>query len=594
MKRKKGIPRLLEIAGEKKAWLLSSVIIAVISTVAQFIPYITIYKVLKELALHAASPENINQDYIWKWCYITLGSFAVYGIFLFISLIFSHIAAFNILYELRIKLSQKLVKLPMGYFSGKTSGHIKKIMGEDVERLELFIAHYIPDIISAIIFPALLIVYMFLIDWRLALIVLVIFAIAMAIISRMNNARMQKIANEYINILGKMNGSIVEFVKGIQVVKIFTRSTSAFKKLNKNIDDYQKFALDVTSEWAHPYLGFNLILGAVTLLLIPPAVYFLINSASYPAYIPVLLMFILLGGSMFFPMLRLMWIGGIMSQINMGVNEIDSILYTEELPETSTKANLQGATIEFKDVSFSYDKELIIEKISFTAQENKVTALVGPSGAGKTTLALLTARFWDTNSGEIKISGTPLQKIPYSQLMENVAFVFQENMLFFDSIEENIRMGNTSATFNDVENAAKAAHCHEFITKLPEGYKTLVGEGGTYLSGGEQQRIALARAILKDAPIILLDEATAYADPENESRILESFSQLIRGKTVLVIAHRLNTIVNADKILYIDKKSIIESGTHDELLKSNGEYSKMWQTYITAKKWIIGKDKEKL
>ncbi len=587
MKTKQGIPRLLEIAGKKKIWLIFSALISVVSTAAQFIPYIAIYKILKELALNATKPEMINNDYIWYWCYITLGSFVVYCIFLFASLMLSHIAAFDILYEFRVKLSNKLAKLPLGFFSDKTSGSIKKVMSDDVERIELFIAHHIPDIVSSLLFPAMLIIYMFIIDWRLALVAMCIFIAALLIIAQMNNSRMKTVADEYVKIMGRMNGSIVEFVKGIQVVKIFTKSTKAFERLNNNINDFQNYAFKITQQWSTPYIGFNLILAATTLLIVPPATYFLLKADSYPDYIPTVLMFILFSGSMFFPMLKLIWIGGVISQVTVGVNQIDSILQEYELPQHTKQATLKGYSVEFDKVSFAYSDDTVLEDINFIAHEGTITALVGPSGGGKSTLAMLIARFWDVATGEIKIGGVPVKMIPIEQLMNIISFVFQDSMLFFDTIEENIRMGNTAASFEEVTNAAKAAQCHEFISKLPNGYKTLVGEGGTYLSGGEQQRISLARAILKDAPIVLLDEATAYADPENESKILESFSHLIRGKTIIVIAHRLNTVVNSDQILYINNKSIQENGTHEELLAQNQNYARMWNSYSTAQNWVI-------
>ena len=590
--RKKGIPRLIELAGEKKYWILSSAILAVISTIAQFVPYITIFNIIRELGFHATDPGEINTGFIQHWCYIALLSFIVYSVLLLFSLILSHIAAFNILYKLRIRLSNKLTRLPLGYFSSTTSGHIKKIMSEDVDRLELFIAHHIPDIISAVLFPLFIIGYMFIIDWRLAAIVFAIFIIALLPLSYMNGERMKGAAREYVNILGRMNSSIVEFVKGIQVVKIFNRSTSNFERLNNNIDSFQQYSSDITRKWSRPYLGFNLILNSVTLLIIPPAIYFLQKADSYPAYLPTVLMFIILSGCIFFPMLKLLWIGGVISQVCIGVDVIDEVLTNTELPEATTGKIPAGANLEFNNVTFGYGENPVLKNISFKVPAGSITALVGPSGAGKTTIALLAARFWDIDSGEIKIGDTPIQDIKYSDLMENVSFVFQDNMLFFDTIEENIRMGNSTASKDMVISAAKAAHCHEFITNLTAGYETLVGEGGTYLSGGEQQRIALARAILKDAPIILLDEATAYADPENESKILESFAKLIQDKTVLVIAHRLNTITKADNILYVAQQQILEHGSHEELLAQNGAYAKMWQSYTRASEWVIGNKKE--
>ncbi len=585
---RKGLLRLVELVGEKKYWLICSALLAIISTCAQFIPYITIFNIIRELGHNAASPADIDSEFIWHWCYIALISFVVYSLFLLLSLILSHIAAFNILYKLRMKLSNKLIRLPLGYFTTTTSGHIKKILAEDVDRLELFIAHHIPDIISAVLFPLFIMIYMFMIDWRLAIIIFVIFVAALITISYMNNERMKTVARQYVEILGKMNSSIVEFVRGIQVVKIFNRSTSAFERLNNNIDTFQKFSAQITRKWSRPYLSFNIILNATTLLIIPAAIYFLNNAKSYPEYLPTVLMFIILSGSIFFPMLKLLWIGGVISQVCIGVDVIDEVLLKEELPETSDNHSPLKPELEFTNVTFAYEKNPVIKNVSFKVPVGSLTALVGPSGAGKTTLALLAARFWDTSSGEIKIGGIPIKQLSYTELMNNISFVFQDNMLFFDTIEENIRMGNSEATKSQVIAAAKAAHCHDFITRLPSEYDTLVGEGGTYLSGGEQQRIALARAILKDAPIILLDEATAYADPENENKILKSFSKLIQDKTVMVIAHRLNTITNADNILYIAQQHIVESGTHEELLAQAGAYAKMWQSYTRAAEWVIG------
>jgi len=299
-------------------------------------------------------------------------------------------------------------------------------------------------------------------------------------------------------------------------------------------------------------------------------------------------MFLFFGVAVFFPVLKLLWIGSFLNQNNMGVQKIDDILYMDEIEEPDIPRHPKDASVEFRNVSFAYDTTPILKAISFISHPGTITALVGPSGAGKSTVAMLTARFWDVQSGEILIGGVPVKEISTSVLMDNVAFVFQDNMLFFDTIEENIRMGNKTAIFEEVARAACAAQCHEFIESLPNGYQTLVGEGGIYLSGGEAQRIALARAILKDSPIILLDEATAFADPENEGKILEAFSHLIKGKTVLVIAHRLSTITNADRILYIDKGVIAEEGTHEELLVIQGQYAHMWKTYNRAKRWTIG------
>ena len=553
-KRKTGLARLIEIAGTKRRLLIGAMLLAVITAIVQFVPIIAVYNILIELAEHALDPSLIDKAYIWLWSYIALGAFFAFGVLTFASLMLSHIAAFNILYEIRMQLVQKMVRLPLGFFSRRASGELKKIMSDDVERIELFIAHHIPDLVTALLFPLILVSYMFAVDWRLAIVVLAVLAMAFYVMGRMyTGKKIREVSKRYVETLGRMNASIVEYIRGIQVVKTFTESTNAYRKLNDDIKEYRKFANEVNVQYQPTYVGFLTILSSALLFIIPVAVWLFVGSASYATFVPVLLMFLFFGVAVFFPVLKLLWIGSFLNQNNMGVQKIDDILYMDEIEEPDIPRHPKDASVEFRNVSFAYDTTPILKAISFISHPGTITALVGPSGAGKSTVAMLAARFWDVQSGEILIGGVPVKEIPTSVLMDNVAFVFQDNMLFFDTIEENIRMGNKTATFEEVARAACAAQCHEFIESLPNGYQTLVGEGGIYLSGGEAQRIALARAILKDSPIILLDEATAFADPENEGKILAAFSHLIKGKTVLVIAHRLSTITNADRILYVDK-----------------------------------------
>lgn len=592
-KRKTGLARLIEIAGTKRRLLIGAMLLAVITAIMQFVPIIAVYNILIELAEHALDPSLIDKVYIWQWGYIALGAFFAFGVLTFASLMLSHIAAFNILYEIRMQLAQKMVRLPLGFFSRRASGELKKIMGDDVERIELFIAHHIPDIVTAVLFPLILVSYMFAVDWRLAIVVLAVLAVAFYVMGRMyTGKKIREVSGRYVETLGRMNASIVEYIRGIQVVKTFTESTNAYRKLNDDIKEYRKFANEVNVQYQPTYVGFLTILSSALLFIIPVAVWLLVRSASYTAFVPVILMFLLFGVTIFFPVLKLLWIGGFLNQNNMGIQKIDDILYMDEIEEPAVPRQPRDASVEFRDVSFAYDSTPVLKAVSFIAHPGTVTALVGPSGAGKSTVAMLAARFWDIQEGEILVGGVPVKEISIPVLMDNVAFVFQDNTLFFDTIEENIRMGNQEATFEEVTRAAEAAQCHTFIEALPDGYQTLVGEGGTYLSGGEAQRIALARAILKDAPIILLDEATAFADPENEGKILDAFSHLTKGKTVLVIAHRLGTVTNADRILYMDKGVIAEAGTHEELLALGARYAQMWKTYNRTKEWTIGGKKQ--
>lgn len=592
-KPKTGIARLIEISGSKKAWILLSMFLSVCSTIAQLVPYIAIFKILVELASKASTPQLINEDLVWYWAWMSFGSIFVYAILFYISTIMAHVAAYNILYELRVSLLKKLVKLPLGFFSNKTSGELKKVISEDVDRVELFIAHHIPDITSAVVFPFLVTLWLFTADWRLALVVLFVFLIALALQATMTfgKGKREERINKYHQAMSQMNSSIVEYVRGMQVIKIFNRSSDAFQRLQENIFSYRDSAINITKSYAFSYTGFLTILSSMLLFLIPVSVYLLVQSASYSEYLPTVLLFLILGAGLFFPMLKLMYMSSLMAQNTKGIAMIDEILQKDEMKDLEDTKTLTAYDIEFKNVSFGYeDNSLALNDISFHAPAGTVTALVGASGAGKSTIALLTARFWDVQQGCINIGGINIKDVAFEDLMDKVAFVFQENMLFFDTMEENIRMGNKTASMDDIVAAAQIAQCHDFIEKLPQGYQTLVGEGGVYLSGGEQQRIGLARAILKDAPIILLDEATAYADPENEGKILDSFAHLIKGKTVLVIAHRLSTISNADQILVIDKGMVAERGTHQTLLLEEGIYTKMWQTYCKTKEWKLSRN----
>lgn len=588
--RKTGLSRLLEIAGRKKFYLLCAMALGLVTTVAQFVPFVAIYKILVELVAHAATPETANAAEIWQWCWVMLGSFIISLVMGFLSLMFSHLAAFNILYQLRIQLAQKLARLPMGFFTKHATGKIKKIMTEDVERIELFIAHNLPDTVTAILFPFLLFTYMFVMNWVLALIILGVVLTSLLFMAKMyGGGRVKRYMDEWMRVSGQVNASLVEYIRGIQVVKIFTQSTKAYHQLNQDVNEFREFSTLMNRNYRGTYVGFHTILMLPLLFVLPVGAYLLMHTESYSALLPEVLLFLVFSVGVLFPLLKIMWVGSLFNQNSLGIAEVDAILYAPELEESAHPQMPSDSTITFEGVSFAYEEKKVLNNVSFEAKPATISAFVGPSGAGKSTIAMLTARFWDVAEGQIKIGGVPIRDIPMEELMNRISFVFQDNPLFFDTIEENIRMGNKTATFAQVEAAAKAAQCHEFITAMPQGYQTLVGEGGTYLSGGEQQRLALARAILKDAPIILLDEATAFSDPENEGKILEAFSHLIKGKTVMVIAHRLSTIVNADQIFYIDGGEIREHGTHESLTAQNGRYAEMWKQYEQTLHWGIRK-----
>jgi ATP-binding cassette subfamily B protein len=585
-KRKTGFLRMIQIAGSKKWWLFSSMSLAVVATGVQFIPVVVVYMIIIELATHAMDIANLNRNLLFTLGFISLGSVGVYGLLTYASYMLSHIAAFNILYQIRVHIAEKLTKLSMGFFSQKSSGEIKKIMSEDVERIELFVAHHIPDITSAFLFPLIMIGYLFYADWRLALAALIPLPLAVAVHLKMMMSSTD-VYKKYHDALEKMNGTVVEYVKGMQVVKVFNASADSFDQLRESVFSYRDFTHKITKDYSTIYPAFLTALSSSLLFILPVAVYLLSRLGTYGNYVPTILLFLIVAGGMFFPFLKLMFVSGFLRQISVSIDCIDDILYQEEISEAVPGDEPKDSSIEFEDVTFAYQDDTVLKKVSFTAKPNTITALVGPSGAGKTTIGLLAARFWDIAAGVIRIGGVDIKNINSDTLMNHISFVFQESFLFFDTIEENIRMGNKTASKEEVINAARAAQCHEFIEKLPKSYQTLVGEGGTYLSGGEQQRISIARAILKNTPIVLLDEATAFADPENEGKILAALAQLVKNKTLIVIAHRLSTITNADQILVVDDGRIIQRGTHQQLASTAGLYQSLWETYSQSRQWII-------
>ncbi|MCG8570785.1 MAG: ABC transporter ATP-binding protein/permease [Spirochaetes bacterium] len=591
-KRKNGIPRLLEIAGTKSALLIFAAFLSIIAVIAQITPFVTVFLLMQELIQNINHLPNIDTGYVWQLGWITLVGIAVFGILTYIAFMCSHVAAFNILYEIRVALSAKLGRLPMGYFTERNRGGIKKIIHEDVERIELFVAHHIIDIVQAVALPIVTFIFLFIIDWRLAIGILIPFPLALLAQFSMYNKSSLSLYTQWQEKLGTMNGTIVEFVKAMPVIKIFNQTVSAFKRFSRDVYAYRDLTIHWTKVSANAYSGFITLLGASSLFIVPIAIYIITQTEvpNYGVFISSVFLFIYIGMGIALPMFKLMNMSSLLVQISTGLSNIDKILDDEEIDNSVQHKKPTDYSIDFKDVSFSYGEKKTLQNLSFTVPQGTVTALVGPSGGGKTTIANLIGRFWDIKTGEISIGQINIKEIGTENLNKYVSTVFQESFLFFDTIEENIRMGNDQASFDEVKQAAQAAQIHDFIQTLPQGYQTLIGEGGTYLSGGEQQRITIARAILKDAPIILLDEATAYADPENEAKIQRALAQVLKNKTVVIIAHRLYTITDVDQILVINAGKIEERGTHQDLLKKNGLYTRLWKIHAAARNWDIGKE----
>ncbi|MCG8480008.1 MAG: ABC transporter ATP-binding protein/permease [Spirochaetales bacterium] len=588
-KHKKGIPRLFEIAGTKSILLVFAGILASIAVVAQIIPFVTVFLLVQELVANIGTAQSIDIAYAWRLGWITVGGVAVYGVLFYAANMLSHISAFTILYEIRVALAGKLARLPMGYFTRNASGGIKKVLHEDVERIETFVAHHIIDMLQAAVLPVVSLATLFVIDWRLAFGALVPIPLALLAQYSMVNKQGMKLYEQWQAKLAAMNATIVEYVRGMPVVKIFNQTVDAFKRFAADVYAYRDLTLHWIKISADSFGGLLTLLSSSALFVLPIAIFLIRNvpASGYGTFVSTIFLFLFISMGIAVPLYKLMTLSTMLIQITTGLTGIDDVLEEREILDPRQPCEVAHHTIEFRDVGFAYDEKKVLDDVSFTVPEGSVTALVGPSGGGKSTIANLIGRFWDVQTGSVCIGGADIRDLKTETLNDTVSTVFQDVFLFFDTIEENIRMGNDKASFDAVVAAARAAQIHDFIETLPDGYATLIGEGGTHLSGGEQQRVSIARAILKDAPIVVLDEATAYADPENEARIQAALSEVLRDKTVVIIAHRLYTITDVDQILVINRGRIEESGTHDELLAADGLYKRLWDVHAQARNWNI-------
>lgn len=571
--------RLLQIAGQRKGLLFTSCILAVLHSVLSLVPYALVFYIIKELTKRVP-------DFSLTYSYVSyaIGAILISMLAFFLSGVLSHIAAFNILYGLRKTLTNKVGALPMGYLSHRNSGAFKKIISDDVERIETFVAHQIPDFVKAVALPLLTISYLFKEDWRLALISCLPLVVLTLIMPLMLGKKNQHLTEKYHHSLEELSSGIVEYVRAMPVMKIFQQSAETFEKYGKKVYTFHRFVSDWIRHSSAPFAIFMSFASNAMLPVLALGLYLYFRQG---VSLPTLLLFLILGTGYMRPLFVMSNMVMQLQLIEQGVQQIDAILTQPILPEGKTSEQPQNHDICFDQVSFAYEADrYVLEDISFTAKEGTITALVGPSGAGKSTVGQLLSRFWDVTKGRITIGGIDIREFPTEVLMRQVSFVFQDSFMFQQTMYENIRMG-MDKTQDEVIAAAKAAQLHDFIMSLPQGYETRFGQSGVHLSGGEQQRFQLARAILKDAPILVLDEATAFADPENEHKIQEAFAQLIKGKTVLVIAHRLSTITTADQIIVFEKGYINAIGIHSELLEHSPLYKRMWDAHNRAKEWKL-------
>ncbi|MEK4057424.1 ABC transporter ATP-binding protein [Paenibacillus sp. FSL F4-0087] len=590
---------LMEVTKERKGLLITASIFSILSSLLQMVPFIGVYKIVEELLIHAREPSGLDRDLLMYWGFVSFGALIAGLIALYIGGMCSHIAAFNILYQLRVKLADHVAKVPMGYHTRTATGELKKIIEVSVEKIEKFIAHQLPDLVSAIVIPLVLLCYLFWLDYRMALVLLVPMIIGFWLQSSIfRSERGRQAYRDFQYAIEEMNSTGVEYVRGMPAVKAFGITADSFLTFKQAVTRYRDISLRITDLCKTSYGMFFIIIISLVTFIVPIGILLSSENAGNQSFAITFILFLIITPSLSAPLLKLMYLGSGMREIVEGQNRIKAVFAESVVQEPLTPLVPDTYDVAFRQVSFAYEQKdskafkPVLQEVDFVAKAGEMTALVGPSGGGKSTIANLLLRFWDVQQGEITIGGVPIQEMGTEKLMETVSFVFQEVHLFYDTIEENIRMGNTAASRDDVIAAARTACCHEFIEKLDEGYDTKIGEGGTYLSGGEAQRIAIARALLKDAPILVLDEATAYADAENEHKIQQGLAQLVQGKTVLIIAHRLTTIRAAEQILVIRQGTIVERGTHDQLREADGLYEKMWQAHIHAASWKLGGAKQ--
>ena len=570
----------MELSGQKKGLLLVSSALAAIHALLTMIPYILIFYILKELLNGRIDETEIAPWLIWGFLAVILSGIAMYA-----SAMASHIAAFNILYKLRLAITDKLGRLPMGYLGARSSGALRKIIADDVERIELFIAHSLPDTVRAVFLPFFILGYLFVMDYRLALISLLPLIALLVVFYTILGSRDGKTrAKKYHNSLEEMNAGIVEFVRAMPVMKIFGQTASAFARYSDTVKEYDHHMRGWTQLMAAPW---GMIISFLSNALLPVLAFGLYLYFDGTLELPVFFLFLILGVGYIRPLFKLTTMTFEITMINRGVKRMDEILFEIEEQKSGQTPIPQDFSLEFHNARFSYVHGIdVIKDLCFSVPQGTITALVGPSGSGKSTAGQLIARFYDLKSGSITIGGVNINAFPIHDLMANVGFVFQDNMMFHQSIHDNILMG-MEKTQKEVMAAAKAARCHDFIMRLPNGYETRIGDKGVHLSGGEQQRIQLARVILKDAPILILDEATAFSDPENEHLIMTAISELIQNKTVIIIAHRLSSITAVDQIVLLDDGYLQAVGTHDELLKGSKLYLKMWHAHKRAREFEI-------
>ena len=588
MKQKSGgIKRLMEFTGKHRGLLTVSRILSGISSVFILGPFLCVYFAARDLVgVFAGTPLDTNS--LVRWGLLALGLELIGLLLYFSALLCSHVVAFHTEKNLKMAALKHLAKMPMGYFDANPSGKLRKIIDDNSFQTETFIAHQLPDLVGAQVTMIVSLVLMLVFDWRVGIPLLLLFGIGFFLQGSLMGKDSMKFMQTYQDSLETMNHEAVEYIRGISVVKVFGQTVQSITKFNDAIKSYRKFALAYTMSCKKGMVAFNSVINSSFLVLVPTALIIGFVSNDLIGFMQSFLFYVIFSPACAVMLNKIMYMTSYKMQAEESMRRIDMILTAEPQVETSAPKHPKTYDVSFENVTFAYENtdHPAVSHLSFTAKAGTTTALVGHSGSGKSTTASLIPRFYDVQQGAVKIGGVDIREIPHADLMKMVAFVFQDPKLFKDTLLENIRMG-TKATEEQVRQAAKAAQIDDFIMSLPNGYMTKIGDAGVKLSGGQKQRVSIARAILKDAPIIVFDEATSYSDIENEHKIQLALQNLLQGKTTIMIAHRLHTIRNADHIVVFEDGKAVEQGTHDELVAREGRYSHMWDTYIRE---MVGKE----
>ena len=588
-RKQRSLSRILSYAGGHKNLTLLGCILSALSAVLGLIPYVCVWLAARNVLEAWPSPSGVSGLSRWGWTAVwtAIGSIALY----FAALMSTHIAAFRTARNIRRTAMAHVLKLPLGFFTGNQSGRLRKLIDDNAGLTEDLLAHKLPDLAGTIVTPVAAIVMLFLFDWKMGLLCLVTMVLALLSMCLMMGGKNAGFFHRYQKEIERMSGEAVEYVRGIPVVKMFQQTVYSFKAFYAAIRDYSDLASQYAMSCRIGQTCFLTFINGAFALLIPAAL--LLSSGRDVRTVLVNFIFYALFAPACGQMInRIMYMSEAVMEADEAVGRLDEILGQEPMEESKVQKRPANAAVSFDHVSFTYpgSDRPALNDVSFSVRPGQVTALVGPSGGGKTTAASLIPRFWDTDSGTVAIGGINVRELNTEDLMRQVAFVFQDTRLFKESLLENIRAARPEASRDEVLSAARAAQCDDILEKLPQGLDTVVGTKGIYLSGGEQQRIALARAILKDAPIVVLDEATAFADPENEHQIQKAFESLTKNKTVLMIAHRLSTVQNADSIIVLSDGRVIEQGSHESLLALHGVYTGMWEDYQRSAQWKVGKE----